>query len=134
VVADDLDKPNGLAFSPGGTVLYIGDSGAIHGPGDFDPSRPRHVLAYDVLGARLGSRRLHCAVSPGFPDGIKVDPAGRLYAAVASGVLVHDLAGELIGEISIAGAVNLTFGGPDGNVLFVTTDTALWAAVLSVTP
>jgi gluconolactonase len=41
--------------------------------------------------------------------------------------------GDLIGEIALPGAVNFTFGGPDRNVLFVTADDAVWAAVLAVT-
>ena len=40
-------------------------------------------------------------------------------------------AGDLIGQISVPGAVNFAFGGPGGAVLFITTDTAIWAAVLS---
>ena len=40
-------------------------------------------------------------------------------------------AGDLIGQISLPGAVNFTFGGPRGRVLFITTDTAVWAAVLA---
>src|SRR5262249_10455562 len=40
VVASDFDKPNGLAFSPDESVLYVGDSGANHEPGTFDPRRP----------------------------------------------------------------------------------------------
>ncbi len=43
---------------------------------------------------------------------------------------VFDPTGELIGEIALSGAVNFTFGGPGRNVLFITTDTAVWAAVL----
>lgn len=40
-------------------------------------------------------------------------------------------AGDLIGQIRLPGAVNFTFGGPGGEVLFITTDTAIWAAVLN---
>ena len=40
-------------------------------------------------------------------------------------------AGDLIGQVSLPGAVNFTFGGPGGQVLFITTDTAIWAAVLA---
>src|ERR671919_1256466 len=49
IVADSLDKPNGLAFSPDESVLYVTDSGANHEAGSFDPSRPHHVKAFDVL-------------------------------------------------------------------------------------
>jgi gluconolactonase len=143
VVAYSFDKPNGLAFSPDETVLYVGDSGANHEPGSYDPARPHQIVAFDVVdGRRLANERLFCVTHPGFPDGIKVDADGRVYASSFSGVQVFDPVGNLIGEISLPGAVNFTFGGggrprrvdtPDGNVLFITTDEAVWAAHLSVT-
>lgn len=52
---------------------------------------------------------------PGFPDGIKVDDAGRVYASAYSGVQVFDPGGEQLGEIHLPGAVNFTFGGPARN-------------------
>jgi gluconolactonase len=132
VVASDFDKPNGLAFSPDERVLYVGDSGANHEPGSFDPRRPHHIRAFDVVDGRLMNNRLFAVTTPGFPDGIKVDSAGRVYASSFSGVQVFSPVGDLIGEIALPGAVNFTFGGPDGNVLYITTDTAVWAAVLNV--
>jgi gluconolactonase len=134
VVDSSFDKPNGLAFSPDETVLYVGDSGANHEPGSFDPARAHHIKAFDVVdGGRLRSERLFSVTSPGFPDGIKVDADGRVYASSFSGVQVFEPDGALIGEIALPGAVNFTFGGPEGNVLFITTDDAVWAAVLNVT-
>jgi gluconolactonase len=134
VVADSFDKPNGLAFSPDETVLYIGDSGANQEPGSFYPARPHHIKAFDVVaGRRLTNERLLCVTNPGFPDGIKVDADGRIYASSFSGVQVFEPEGELIGEISLPGAVNFTFGGADRNVLFITADDAVWAAELNVT-
>jgi gluconolactonase len=131
VVASDFDKPNGLAFSPDERTLYVGDSGANHEPGSFDPRRPHHLRAFDVVGNRLAGGRLFAVTTPGFPDGIKVDAAGRVYASAFSGVQVFDPAGEPIGEIHVPGAVNFCFGGPGRNVLYITTDTAVWAAVLN---
>jgi gluconolactonase len=131
VVADDFDKPNGLAFSPDGSVLYVGDSGANQEPGSYYADRPHHLRAFDVTGdGRLANGRLFAVTSPGFPDGIKVDSEGRVYASSSSGVQVFDAGGELIGEIVLPGAVNFTFGGYHRNVLFITNDTAVWAAVL----
>jgi gluconolactonase len=131
VVASDFDKPNGLAFSPDERVLYVGDSGANHVPGSFDPRRPHHIRAFDVVGNRLRNGRLFAVTTPGFPDGIKVDTAGRVYASSFSGVQIFDPSGELAGEIRLPGAVNFTFGGPENDTLFITTDTAVWAAVLN---
>jgi gluconolactonase len=133
-VADGFAKPNGLAFSPDEEVLYVGDSGANQEPGSFFPHLPHHVLAFDVEdGRRLGPPRLFAVIAPGFPDGLKTDDAGRVYVSAFSGVLVYDPDGTLIGEITLPGAVNFTFGGPDRNVLFITTDDAIWAAVLHTT-
>ncbi len=132
VVADSFDKPNGLAFSPDEQTLYVTDSGANHESGSYHVRRPHRIMAFDVRGgSHLGPGRLFAVTIPGFPDGIKVDLAGRVYASAFSGVQVFSPAGDLIGQIRLPGAVNFTFGGPGGEVLFITTDTAIWAAVLN---
>jgi gluconolactonase len=119
VVADSLDKPNGLAFSPDERILYVGDNGA-----------PHHLLAFDVRdGSSLTGSRVVAVSTPEHPDGLKTDGDGRIYASYSGGVQVLAPSGEPIGEISLPGAVNFTFGGPDGDVLFITADTAIWAAV-----
>jgi gluconolactonase len=134
VVADSFDKPNGLAFSPDESVPYVTDSGANQEPGSFHPNRPHHVAAFDVVGGRqLRHPRLFAVTTPGFPDGIAVDGAGRVYVSSFSGVQVFNDLGDLIGEIQVQGAVNFTFGGPDHNLLFITSDSAVWAAVLQAT-
>ena len=117
---DSLDKPNGLAFSADERVLYVGDNGA-----------PHHLLAFDVEdGARLAGGRVLATFTPEQPDGIKVDERGRIYASAAGGIRILDERGGQIGEIELPGAVNFTFGGSGRNVLFITTDTAVWAAEL----
>jgi gluconolactonase len=132
VVADGFDKPNGLAFSSDEQTLYITDSGANQDPGSYHVRRAHHVLAFDVRGgSHLGPGRLFAVVSPGFPDGLKVDRAGRVYASSCTGVQVFSRAGDLVGQIRLRGAVNFSFGGPGGEVLFITTDTAIWAAVFN---
>jgi gluconolactonase len=131
VVDDSSDKPNGLAFSPDETVLYIGDSGANQRPGSYHVSRPHHIVAFDVTSSRqLTGRRLFATITPGFPDGLKTDEAGRVYVSSFSGVQVLSPEGQPLGQIDIPGAVNFGFGGSDNNVLFITTDTAVWAAEL----
>ena len=135
VVADGFDKPNGLAFSPDERTLYVGDSGAIHAPGDYDPQRPRQVVAFDVVdGRRVERRRPFGKPVPGFPDGLKVDAAGRVYVSCTAGVRVLGADGRLLGEIAVPGAaVNFTFGGPGRDVLLITADDAIWAAHLQAT-
>ena len=131
IVADHFDKPNGLAFSPDESVLYVTDSGANQEPGSFHSERPHHVYAYDVLGGRSLSReRVVDVTEPGIPDGLAVDAAGRLYVSCDEGVRVLTPDGHLLGRIQLPGAVNFTFGGPDGNHLYITADTAVWVAVL----
>jgi gluconolactonase len=129
VIEDSFDKPNGLAFSPDESILYVGDSGANHEPGTFDPRRPHHIRALDVVdGRRLANGRLFATITPGFPDGIKVDREGRVYSSSFSGVQVFAPDGELLEQFPLPGAVNFAFGG---STLYVTTDTAIWAAALS---
>lgn len=132
VVADGFDKPNGLAFSADESVLYVGDSGANQEPGSFYPSRPHRVLAFDVRdGRHLERGRLFAVIAPGIPDGIKVDSGERVYVSCATGVLIFNPAGDLIGEIRVPRAVDFTFGGADRDVLFITVDTRVWAAELA---
>jgi gluconolactonase len=131
VVADSFDKPNGLAFSPDESVLYVTDSGANQEPGSYHVDRPHHIVAFDVLdGRHLGPGRLFAVTTPGFPDGLKVDSAGRVYASAFSGVQIFSPAGDPIEEIELPGAVNFAFGGPNRGVLYVTTDDAVWAVQL----
>jgi gluconolactonase len=129
VVEDSFDKPNGLAFSPDESVLYVGDSGANHELGSFDPRRAHHIRAFDVAdGRRLEQGRLFATITPGFPDGIKVDSEGRVYSSSFGGVQVFAPDGRLLEEIPVHGAVNFAFAG---STLYFTTDTAIWAAELS---
>jgi gluconolactonase len=131
VVADGFDKPNGIALSPDGAVLYVTDSGANHEPGSFEPARPHHIEAFDVVGPHLRNRRLLAVTHPGFPDGLKVDAAGRVFASAGSGVQIFSPDGELIGEIRLPGAVNFAFGGTERAVLYITADAAVFTADLS---
>jgi gluconolactonase len=120
MVADGFDKPNGLAFSPDEDVLYVGDNGT-----------PRRILAFDVVDdRRLANGHVLAHSTPEHPDGLKVDATGRIYASAADGVRIYEPTGEQIGEIALPGAVNFTFGGRDGDALFITADDAIWVAAL----
>lgn len=128
VVADSFNKPNGLAFSPGESILYINDSAAIQGPGTYFVNLPHHIRAFDVMdGRHLVNDRLFAVVTPGIPDGLKTDSAGRVYSSSASGLQVFNPNGDLIGEILAPGVANFTFGGADNNVLYLMADTVIWA-------
>jgi gluconolactonase len=131
MVDDSFDKPNGLAFSPDGSILYVGDSGANHEPGTYDPARPHHVIAFDVVeDRRLDNPRLFCVTTRGFPDGLKVDARGFVYTSAFDGVHVYAPDGTLVRELPLPGAVNFDFDAGH-ETLFVTTDTAVWAADLT---
>ena len=119
-VADSFDKPNGLCFSPDERTLYVADNG-----------EPHHLKAFDVVdGVRVEGERVIHVSSPEHPDGLKADSAGRLYATFAGGVEILDPDGSPIGAIDVPGAVNFCFGGPERDVLFITADTAIYAAHL----
>ena len=131
VASDGFDKPNGIAFSSDESVLYITDSGANQEPGSYYADRPHHIMAFAVTSAgELGPGRVLAQTTPGFPDGLKTDADGRVYASAFSGVQIFDPGGEMLEEIPLAGAVNFTFGGPDRDVLYVTTDDAVWSVQL----
>jgi gluconolactonase len=118
--AASLDKPNGLCFSPDESVLYVTDNGA-----------GRHIKAFDVSdGPHLAGQRVFAEFEPGHPDGIKVDSEGRVYASFPGGVRILEADGEPSGELALPGAVNFCFGGPERDVLFITSDTAIHAAHL----
>jgi gluconolactonase len=121
VVARGFDKPNGIALSPDGGRLYVGDSG-----------RPRHVRVFAAGDdGRLDGGRVFARIPSGYPDGLKTDREGRVYASAATGVQVFDATGRLSGEVPLPGAVNFTWGGAGRDVLFITTDDAVHAAVLT---
>jgi gluconolactonase len=133
VVADSFNKPNGLAFSPDETMLYITDTGANQAPGTYFVGLPHHVRSFDVVdGRHLRNERLFAVVSPGVPDGIKLDAQGHVFTSSGTGVQVFTPQGDLMGEIIAPGVANFTFGGPNNDVLFILGDTNIWQAKLQV--
>ena len=128
-VATDFNQPNGLAFSPDESILYVADSAASH-----DDSLPRHIRAFDVVdGKRLTNSRAFCHIDNGIPDGIRTDVNGNLWSSAADGVHCFDPEGTLIGKIRVPQTVaNLTFGGPMRNQLFITATRSLYCVYLAV--
>lgn len=120
-IAEGFEQPNGLAFTPDESALYIGDSQA------------RLIWRYDVradgwLGDRVlfvdqrgDSRR-------GAPDGMKVDTEGRLWTTGAGGISVYAPDGTYLGVFEMdEHAANLTFGGPAFSTLFMTAGTSVYS-------
>ncbi len=82
----------------------------------------------EALDVRDG-RRLFAVIDPGYPDGIKIDAAGRVYSAGPAGVQVFAPEGEVVADIPVPGAVHLAFENSSPPTrIHVTADTAVWAA------
>lgn len=131
VVVSDLDKPNGLCFSPDEKLLYVVDSGTPKHPGD-----PRPIQVYDVVdGAKLKNGRMFANMSPGTSDGIRCDVDGNVWSAAGwagkegyNGVHVFAPDGTLIGKIHLPEVcANLCFGGAKRNRLFMTASQSLYS-------
>lgn len=130
VVADDFVRPNGLAFSPDESRLYISDTGASH-----VPDGPRHIRSFAVSqdGRRLTGGEVFATCTAGAFDGFRLDDAGRLWASAADGVHCYEPDGTLIGKIRVPeGVANVVFGGPKRNRLFICATTSLYAVLLPV--
>ena len=113
----DFVLPNGLAFSPDESVLYVDDSYRGH-------TRAFDVQPNGTLG--LHTDRVFCDMRselPGLPDGMKVDVEGNVYCTGSGGVWVIDPSGRHLGTV-LTGAnqtTNVAFGGGDMRTLFITT-------------
>lgn len=124
IATDELDKPNGLAFSPDEKILYVADSGRSH-----DPAGAHEIIAFDVSDqGRLSGRRTFAVIEPGVPDGLRADVDGNIWTSAGDGVHCITPDGEVIGKIMVPETVtNLTFGGPKRNRLFITAASSLYA-------
>jgi gluconolactonase len=121
LLADDFILPNGLAFSPDESVLYVNDT------------RRGHIRAFNLLPsgtlAKQSDRVFADLRGPesGVPDGMKVDVAGNVYCGGAGGIYILDPQGKKLGRI-VHGApatTNIAFGGDDWKTLYFTTRTQL---------
>ena len=123
-VAEDVVEPNGLAFSPDESLLYIsetGDAFAAH------PDRFIRRFAVGTDNTLSGGARFH-AVQPGYADGFKVDVDGNVWSSAGDGVHCIAPDGVLIGKILLPATVsNLVFGGRARSRLFVCASQTLYA-------
>ncbi len=124
VVAGDVERPNGLAFSPDEKRLYVVESGAASS----------RIYEYDVEGVRLANRRTLVEAGQGTPDGLRVDVDGNLWVGWGmgeegkDGVAVFSPAGKLIGRVDLPErCANLCFGGLHRNRLFMCASTSLYS-------
>lgn len=116
-VVSDFQKPNGLAFSPDERWLYIADSSISH-----DPNGNSHLrrFAVNADGTLAGGQVF--ATTEGIPDGLRLDTEGNIWTSAGDKIDVYTPGGTLLGQVTgFASAVtNLSFGGPDGDLIFVT--------------
>jgi gluconolactonase len=123
VAVGDMERPNGLAFSPDESKLYVVDT----------PDGPRTTHVYDMVDGKAVNGRVFFDASPGFADGIRVDTEGNVWAGFSGGegqdgVAVFAPDGTLIGRILLPErCANLCFGGRKRNRLFMTASQSVYA-------
>jgi gluconolactonase len=129
IASDWLEHPNGLAFSPDESLLYVSDTSAALRP----DGGHHHIVAFDVLGGQdLANPRVFAVVTPGLADGFRVDRHGFLYTSSEDSVQVYHPDGSRIGVIPVPEKVgNVCFGGPGGNELFICASSSLYRIVLN---
>lgn len=128
VVIDELDRPNGLCFSPDESLLYIADSG-----------EPKNIRVYEVVdGIRLENGREFADMKPGIADGMRIDEDGNLWTSAGwggadfNGVRCYAPDGVLLGKIHFGEPVsNVCFGGLYKNRLFITAGRSLYSLYLN---
>ncbi len=128
VAAGDFDGPNGLAFSPDGTRLYVSETGD---QSHDDPRQCIRVFDVDEAGGLTGGGEFH-RIAPGYCDGMAVDADGNVWSSAADGVHCLSPDGELLGKLRLPWRVgNLAFGGAALNRLFIAASNSLCAVFLN---
>jgi gluconolactonase len=129
IVADDFDGPNGLAFSPDESRLYVAETG------DQTTEHPRQYIRVFEVGAdrsTLSGGDIFHKIEPGYCDGMRVDEDGNIWSSATDGVHCISSDGELLGKIFVPYRVaNLTFGGAVKNRLFMGGSNTLYSIFLN---
>lgn len=123
-----LEDPNGLAFSPDESILYVSDTSAARYSND---SGNHHIAAFDVTQKEgtfaLVNPRIFAVIAPGLPDGFRVDAKGQIYTSSLDSVQVLSSRGELLQKIPVPEKIgNLCFGGKNGRELYIVASTSLY--------
>lgn len=124
-VVRDRVRPNGLAFSPDETTLYVAETGASHVSG-----LARTITAYTVNadGGSVGEPRTFATCEEGAYDGFRCDSAGNIWTSAGRSVFCYAPDGAHLGTIPIGELVaNVCFGGPKRNRLYICGQTSLYA-------
>ncbi len=134
-VTGDLQFPNGIAFSPDESVLYVSitrqDEGCIQEKERGEACPHQLIRAFDVAAdGSLSNNRVFSSLASaadGVPDGMKVDSEGRVYCTGAEGCWVFDSAGVHLGVIRLPEVpANCAWGGPDYRTMFFTARTSVY--------
>lgn len=125
IVSDLPEEPNGLAFSPDESLLYVADTSAAL---RTDGGGNHHILVFDVVDGRsLANGRIFAEVSPGLADGFRVDINGWIYTSSADSIQVYHPDGTRLGRIPVPEKIaNCTFGGPARDELYIAASSSLY--------
>ena len=127
-MTDAVQEPNGLAFSPDESRLYVSDTSAAM---RTDGGGRHHLMVFDVRGDTLAAARVFAEVNPGLPDGFRLDAQGWIYTSSLDGVQVYHPDGSLLGKIHVPEKVgNLCFGGARRDRLYIAASSSLYRIAL----
>ena len=124
-VITDMVRPNGLAFSPDESFLYVADTGMTH-----KENGPKHIRRFRVNGdgATVSGGEVFADCNAGLFDGFRVDTEGRIWTSAADGVHVFAPDATLLGKFLIPELVaNVTFGGTKRNRLYICGTTSIYS-------
>ncbi len=135
LATDECEYPNGLAFSPDESILYVAisrknlDCLKREQRGEMCPHR--RIRAFDVAAdGSLSNNRVFADMSsdlPGVPDGMKVDMDGRVWCTGNGGTQIYDKDGNHVGDLRTGEVpANCAWGGSDNRTLFLTARTSVY--------
>lgn len=129
-VITDMVRPNGLAFSPDESILYVADTGVSHVGRDCPPDIKAYTMHADGS-APVGTSSTFATCDAGAFDGFRVDRDGNVWSSAGDGVHCFAPDGALLGKIHLPEVVaNVEFGGLKRNRLYICATTSLFAMYL----
>ena len=122
IVTQELNRPNGIAFSQDEKKIYISDTG----------ENIKCLYVYDVKDNTIFNKKLVYDFKPFFSDGFRCDQDGNIWTSAGKAVKCFNPNNELIGQLLVPELVsNLEFGGKEGNILYVTATSSLYSVELN---
>ncbi len=122
----DMNCPNGLAFSPDESLLYVADTGRIF------KNDAQHIRRYRVANNRLADGEVFHTIDNGCADGFRLDTDGNIWSSAADGVHCISPEGSLLGKLLVPELVsNICFGGRSKHQLFITATTSVYKVSLN---